>query len=218
MLLAGSVELDMVVGSLRMSRSVFHSEADLQHAFAWAAHELDPRLQMRLETHPEPNARLDLLLSRPETGRHTAVELKYLTAGWSGEVAGERFALRNHGAQDIRAYDVVKDLARVERFVAGRRQWDGLVLVLSNDPSYWSSPRHHRETNAQAFRLHDGNLLHGARAWGPLTGAGTRKGREEDLTLKGSYRCTWTGYATLPGTRGTFRILAFAVQAPAAPR
>ena len=43
------------------------------------------------------------------------MELKYPTALWVGDVASERFELKNHGAQDILAYDVVKDTVRVER-------------------------------------------------------------------------------------------------------
>jgi hypothetical protein len=210
-LLAGSVNLGDLVDRLRRSRPVFHSEADLQHAVAWVAHEMDPRLQVRLETHPEPNVRLDLLVTRADLGQSTAVELKYITASWTGEVTGERFVLANHGAQDVRAYDVVKDLERVERFVAKRPGSDGLVMVLSNDPSYWVSPRHARETNAKAFRLHDGNLIHGTLAWGPRTGAGTSKGRESALTIDGQYMCTWTDFTLLPGHRGQFRLLAIPV-------
>jgi hypothetical protein len=123
--LAGSVSLDEMMARLARSRPVFHSEADFQHAFAWETHQMDPALQVRLETHPEPSVRLDLLLARPDRGTHTVVELKYLTALWSGIVDGEYFALKNHGAQVVRAYDAVKDIARVERFVARRSGWNG---------------------------------------------------------------------------------------------
>src|SRR3954451_1530331 len=36
-----------------------------------------------------------------------------------------------------------------------------------------------------AFRLHDGLVLDGARAWGPGTGPGTSKGRENAIELRG---------------------------------
>lgn len=214
MLIAGSIDLQRVLRVLQVHRPVFHSEADFQHAFAWTAHELDPQMQVRLETHPEPSLRLDLLFSRPDLGLHTAVELKYLTTGWSGQVNGEEFALKSQGAQDIRAYDVIKDITRVERFVSGRTGWNGAVLTLSNDPGYWNAPGHLRETNAQAFRLYEGTMLQGSRAWGPRTGAGTRKNRELDLRLGRSYRCEWTDYSRLPGTRGDFRMLNFIIAGP----
>jgi hypothetical protein len=139
------------LGMLRGSRPVFHSEADFQHALAWAIHLYDPSVRIRLETRPEPGMRLDLLVSRPDSGEHWALELKYLTAAWAGEVDGEHFELLSQGAQDIRAYDVVKDIQRVERFAARQPGLGGAVLVLTNDPGYWLRPTHGRATNAQAF-------------------------------------------------------------------
>lgn len=193
------------------ARRVFHSEADLQHAFAWEVHRLDPLMQVRLETHPHPRARLDLQLSRPDHGRHTAIELKYLTAGWTGEVDGEHFELTNHGAQDVRAYDVVKDIGRIEQFVGDKSGWNGAVIVLANGPNYWGPPTHGRETNAHQFRIHDGNVLEGSRTWGPLTGAGTKLGRETDLSLRRTYRCQWRDFVRLTGPRGLFRLLIFEI-------
>lgn len=206
MLLAGTVRLDEVLSRLAALRPVFHSEADFQQAFAWEARVLDPSLRVRLETRPEPGVRLDLLLTA-EDGKQTAVELKYLVRLWHGEVAGERFELKNQGAQDIRAYDVVKDIVRVERFVAGRPGSNGVVVCLANDSSYWRAPGHGRETNAHAFRIHEGTVLAGSRAWGPMTGAGSSKGREVPLALSGTYRMAWSDYSALPGAHGTFRTL-----------
>ncbi|HEY3736583.1 MAG TPA: hypothetical protein VGL26_04000 [Jatrophihabitans sp.] len=50
-----------------------------------------------------------------------------MTRAWSGVVDGERYELKDHGAQDIRAYHVVKDIVRVEKFIAGRDGADGAV-------------------------------------------------------------------------------------------
>jgi hypothetical protein len=61
--------------------------------------------------------------------RYLAVELKYLTAAWTGEVDGEHFSLLSQGAQDIRAYDVLKDVQRVER----QPGWSGMVLPGTTD-------------------------------------------------------------------------------------
>src|SRR5690349_6857898 len=122
---------------------------------------MDPSLRVRLETHPDPTVRLDLLLSRPDLGQSTAVELKYMTAAWSGDVASESFSLKNHGAQDVRAYDVVKDIARLERFVAAGPGWNGVFLAISNEPSFWRPVTHGRATNADAFRINDGTTLAG---------------------------------------------------------
>ena len=187
------------LGMLRRSRPVFHSEADFQHALAWAIHLSDPSVSIRLETRPKPGMRLDLLVSRPDLGQHLALELKYLTAAWAGDVDGERFELLSQGAQDIRAYDVVKDIKRVEGFITGRSGADGAVIVLTNDSSYWRPPKANDTSNAVAFRLCEGSVLEGLRQWGPRTGAGTRKGREPALHLVGRYELHWRAYSCLPG-------------------
>jgi hypothetical protein len=206
-------DIRLWLAALRRSRQVFHSEADFQHALALAIAASDPGVGVRLETRPVPGMRLDLLASRPGRGRYLAVELKYLTAAWAGEADGEHFELLSQGAQDIRAYDVVKDVERVERLVGNRPSWSGLVLVLANDPAYWSRPAHGRATNADAFRIYEGQELSGTRAWGPRTGAGTMKDRTAAIELRGSYRCHWSEYSSLPGSRGTFQLLALAVSA-----
>lgn len=199
MSVVGLVDLAELMEELARRRPVFHSEADFQLALAWQIQQKHPNLRVRLETRPAPGVHLDLALEEPGTERGTAVELKYLTRRWEGTVNGERYELKNHGAQDIRAYDVVKDICRVEKFIAGREGADGAVIVLSNDPSYWSAPKPNDTSNAAAFRLSDGRELTGTCAWGPNTGSGTRKGRDEELRLTGRYSLRWSPYSPLPG-------------------
>jgi hypothetical protein len=208
LLLANSVALGALIDALRVRRPVFHSESDFRHAFAWTARELEPSLHIRLELRPEPDAHLDILLSQRDCARHTAVELIYLTDTWHGSVDDEQFHLEHHGAHDTRCYDVVKDLERVERLVARHPGWDGLVLVLSNDPRYWHGPD--VDAGAQAFSLEQGTLLHGTGAWGD--GGSASDSGPADVELAGRYSCFWSGYTALPGDRGTFRLLTLAVR------
>lgn len=108
----------------------------------------------------------------------------------------------------------MKDIVRVERFVAERPGSNGAVICcLTNDGSYWNAPSHGRDTNAHAFRIHEGTVLAGSRAWGPLTGAGSSKGREAVLDLAGEYRPSWQDYSVLPGRNGAFRALLVPVPA-----
>lgn len=198
MLIAGSVDLDSVLAELAVVRPVFHSEADFQLAFAWQVQQQDAAMQVRLETRPAVGVHLDLAFSRPDMGRTTAVELKYLTRLWSGIVGGERYELKNHGAQDIRAYDIVKDISRVEKFIFGAANADGAVIVLANDSSYWRPAKIDDTSNAAAFRVSEGVVLNGTRSWGPNTGFGTMKARELPLELAGRYELRWSDYSTLP--------------------
>ena len=186
---------------------MFHSEADFQFAFAWESKRLHPRFDVRLENHPEPSVRLDLQLTDSSTGTGIAIELKYISRRWTGTDRGEHFALKNHGAQDLRSYDVVKDVERVERFVGARPGWTGNVIALTNESSYWRSPNHGRATNADAFRLYEGTVLQGEQNWGPKTG-GTARGRESPLKLRAQYACAWMDYSRIDdSTAGAFRAL-----------
>lgn len=209
--MADQFVVENVLTSLSERRPVFHSEADMQFAFAWTAKEIHPDVEVRLETHPEPKVRLDLQLSWPASGNHVAIELKYMTRSWEGKVDGQWFALRSHGAQDVRCYDVVKDIERVERFVTGKPGWTGYVVALSNDPHYWRPRMHTRKTNADAFRLCEGSRLSGSRAWGPLAGAGTSRGRREPIKLGGEYTLRWRPYSVLEHPPHTFQSLVVGV-------
>lgn len=202
----GGLRLGDVLAALVRERPVFHSEADFQHHLVWTAHMMDPLLRVRLETHPLPGLRLDLLLSDPE-GDRVAVELKYPTRALRVERDGERFELRNHAGQDLIRYDVVKDVCRLERLVGSGVAAQGWMLLLTNDQGYWTPTT--RETVDLAFRLHEGRTLTGRLEWGPSAGSGTTAGREAPLELAGSYQLRWRDYAApAPGPGGEFRLLA----------
>ena len=195
--LAGSnAALDDVLSRLAARRPLFHSEADFQFALAWQIHELDTEIEVRLESRPKAGIHLDVELRRD--GRTTALELKYLTRRWSGEVAGERFDFAS-GVTDLRRYDVVKDLARVEDYVAARPGSNGAVVVLASDPIFWKLPDVARAATADdAFRIHDGAALAGELVWGPTAGPGTTRSREAALVVKGMYPLAWRQYSSDP--------------------
>jgi hypothetical protein len=50
---------------------------------------------------------------------------------------GETFELRNQGAHDIRRYDVVKDIARLEEALAAEAADIDFAVIVNNDPGYW---------------------------------------------------------------------------------
>lgn len=210
--MVGADAIATLMSRLSASRPVFHSEADFQHALAWEAQLVWPEQLVQLETRPAKGMHLDVLLVDPLAGHEVALELKFLTASWQGIAHQEAFNLLSQGAQDIRAYDCVKDVGRVEKLVHNRPSADGAVVVLSNDPNYWTPRSHGRITNAHEFRIHEGAVLSGLRTWGPRTGVGTLRNRESPIALMGSYLCHWRDYSTLPGPSGRFRYLLLAVR------
>jgi hypothetical protein len=206
-----TVDVDSTLAALADRRGVFHSEADFQFGLATILHELYPYLEIRLEVPIAEKITLDMLLIEPTTGDRFAVELKYKTALWVGSDHGEEFNLRNHGADDIGSYDVLKDVERIESLASAGLVTSGAVIFLTNEPLYWKERTEGAsKTNAHEFRVHEGLMITGTRSWGPNTG-GSSKGREQPLSLRGNYPIQWRNYSDVQGRRGQFRHLVFRV-------
>ena len=210
--IAGVVEASSVLEDLSRRRSVFHSEADLQHAFAWSIQQLVPSLEIRLEvltwTQDKRRQHLDLLCWG-DRGR-TAIELKYIKAAWDGNdpITGENVQLLPHAADDLARRDFVFDIARLERVCAMEEQpTDGLAVMLTNVKAMWSAPAHGRPTRDRNFRVHDGRTLSGSLVWGE----GDFSANDRDLS--GTYTVEWRRYCQLPGRNGDFRWLAIPIAA-----
>lgn len=112
------IDLERVTLDLAQTRPVFHSEADFQFSLAILLHELYRDLAIRLDIPQSHRITLDMLITSPSGDDSFAIELKYQSALWSGDVVGQAFHLQNHGADDIGGYDIVKDVARIESLVA----------------------------------------------------------------------------------------------------
>jgi len=213
-LIAGQVGLSEVLAVLAGVRPVFHSEADLQHAFARVLWGLAPQVECRLEarqTVSEGNEHLDLLCIS-SLGR-TAVEFKYVKRAWSGTVGAglleERYALKSHGAPDLARRDFVFDVARLERF-CDRPDQNGLALLVTNESALWQQPKPSvMQSRDREFRLHEGGELSGTLLWGGGDFAPNTR------VLRGTYPLRWRPYSQRPGTGGEFRYLALLVD-PAA--
>lgn len=202
-----------VLRALARRRPVFHSEADLRSSLAVEFERAGT--EVRLETRPRRGIHLDLLLRGDQT---TAIELKYLPTAFTGSIHGELFEIPSRGAQAISRYDVVKDIVRVESLIAEGYADKGWVVALSNDLSYWS-PGYRPDAIDTDFRIHEGEVLSGARRWTERAGAGTTRKREQALSLAGEYTCQWAGYSTCSNEQGgqeRFRYLALSVLSGAA--
>jgi len=199
------ITIEPVMASLSRRRPIFHSEADLQHELAHElrAHDSDLALRLEYPIGVDSRASLDILL-RKGTAQF-GIELKYLCRSVQTTIDGETFMLKHQSAHDIRRYDVVKDIVRMERFAA-RFGAPAAVLIMTNDPAYWSS-RRRPDTIDAAFDLSDLSKLTGTLGWAAAAGAGTTKGRAEPLIVSGTYDLRWHDYSDLGGTGGRFRYL-----------
>lgn len=212
------LDIHDVMAQLAVERPVFHSEADFQHALAWAIHRRLPDAAVRLELpHALPHRPIHLDLWVRHADVAVAIELKYATRTFVADIGGEEYALKNHGAQDILRYDFIKDIQRVEQIVAGRDGVTGYAILLTNDPLIW---RQGKDTSIDAaFHLWEGRTLSETVGWAAHAGAGTTKGRETPLTLHGAYDLRWRDYSEPDPARDVrFRYLAVQVEAGSVPR
>ena len=202
-------ELNAVMADLAVDRPVFHSEPDFQHALAWQLHLRHPAAVVRLEQRIQPSLYVDLVVS--DEGTRAALELKYVTRALTASSAGEAFNLRHDGAHDQRRYDVVGDLARVEHLVTAHHAAVGFVVVLTNDPAYWTPPA--APSGDAAFSIHEGGLLTGTRAWAANAAPAAVHDRELAHHLAGEYVAAWRDYSDVAQgeARGQFRYLAIEV-------
>jgi hypothetical protein len=140
-----------------------------------------------------------------------AIELKYKTAAMTAEVHDELFWLSHHGAPDFGRYDFLKDVMRLERYIASARNSIGYAIMLTNDTSYWSEAG--PTTTAAEFSIHHEREIPSdvEMRWAAHTGfAG---GREQPVLLRSCYTCSWANYSTVAGHR--FRYLLLKVAQPA---
>ena len=206
--------MNAVLTALGSQRPAFYSEADFRHALAWQIQQNHPSLRVRHEVGnviEGPDRRyVDIWL--PD--HRTAIELKYPTRPAVIHYEGEEFDLKDHSAQDLGRYDFCLDISRLERVTTSGRAENGYAVLLTNDYLYWNPPSR-RDTNDAEFRLHEGRNITGTLAWGPRTGAGTMKGRETPLEIRGDYRMEWRDYSRPIGTGDTqFRCLILRVDRP----
>lgn len=202
-----TLDLISAVQTLRVSRPVFWSEADFQHELAMQLGRARPQDRVRLEWPlAGSGVRAVDILVETSVG-HMAIELKYMTQKLACVVEGEEFMLRSQGAQDIRRYDVFKDIARMEELCVRSKGARAAVVVITNDPQYWTNPC--SDTNCSAFSLREGRVATGRLEWGERTGPGTKKNREAAVDLAGQYNVAWNDYSDVGGKFGRFRSAVF---------
>jgi hypothetical protein len=184
-----------ILRELAEQRPAFHSEADFQHALAWELHRQMPLANVRLElprVHAGKVLHVDIWMTHQDT--ILALELKYKTRKLSIEIKAKDFKLLDHSAQDIGRYDFVKDIQRLEQLCSDASGMVGYAILLTNDSSYWAQPKDRNCVDA-AFRIPEGRIINGLLRWNERASSGTMRGREEPLTIEGTYPIHWEEYS-----------------------
>lgn len=207
------IEIIDVLNELSNRRSIFHSEADFQHALAWRIHEKYPDLNIRLEKRAilnEDEIYFDIFAFKDD--ETVAIEVKYKTKDLDAVVTSEKFSLKNQGAQNQGRYDFIKDISRLEKAIEKHSESIGFAIFLTNDESYWKKPRHDVNAADRDFRIHEGKTIEGKLSWKEGTSKGTMSGRAEPIILKDKYILNWKDYSHLEKQNGKFRYLLIRVK------
>ena len=203
------LDVRSLMEGLAESHPIFYSEADFQIALSEKIGELGYETRLEFPSVLGAKKRIDIWIPDAET----LIELKYKTRKFDIRSGSGSFALKNQSADDLGRYDFLKDIHRLEMAVKARTYAKrGIAIMLTNDSLYWRPSSTGRRTGFDEFRLHEGRRVTGPMAWGPTAGPGTRKGREEPISLMGSYKLSWQDYSEYAGKKnGRFRYLAVSV-------
>ena len=192
-------EIDKILNKLSNEREIFYSEADFQHALAWKIHQIYPEIKIRLEYPISVNGSIyyvDIFLKY--NSKCVGIELKYKTKKIECVHKKEKFLLKNQGAQDLGRYDYLWDVYRLEQIKEGRKNFTGYAIFITNDYLYWKDPTH-KDTIDKMFRIHQGKEINSRLSWTEKASEGSKRGREEDIFIKNTYRINWEKYSKLNG-------------------
>ncbi len=199
------LDIQGCINELRKKRHIFVSEADFQLELAWILKDKYPLAKVRCEYTPsfDPNMHIDILVIKD--GKWIPIELKYKTKGCIKELAGDVYNIKNHGAKDVNCYLYLKDIQRIETVRANVPTFEeGYTIFITNEKSYLKSPQK-SDCVYKDFSLAENEVKHGIMDWAEGTGAGTKKGMEEPISLADSYPIHWDEYSKLDDSNtGTF--------------
>lgn len=211
-----SIDMEKIIEKLQGKRQIFCSEADFQLEMAWVIKEMYRDAKVRLEyvlTFNDKKMHIDILVFI--NNEWIPIELKYKTKKskkekMTDQITQEVFNLKNQGAKDIGCYLYLKDIMRIESIKQEVKNnfEEGYAVFLTNDETYLNPPQNN-DCVYKDFSLEHGITKHGELKWAEHTGAGTKKGIEDPIILKGIYKMEWNEFSKVNEERsdGTFYYL-----------
>ena len=198
-----SIDMEKIIKTLQGKRQIFCSEADFQLEMAWVIKELYHDAEVRLESVPTFNDKMHIDILVFISNKWIPIELKYKTknskkGALEDKKTQEVFNLKNQGAKDIGCYLYLKDIMRIESIKQEVKNnfEEGYAVFLTNDKTYLESPQNN-DCVYKEFSLQHGITKHGELKWAEHTGAGTKKGIEEPIKLKGIYKMKWKEFSNV---------------------
>ena len=187
-------DIEMIMEKLSSEKKVFYSESDFQHSLRDKIKENYPDYEVILEWPVligNKHAFIDMVLKKDQ--KIIPIELKYKT----NKLKYNDFDLKHQSANDLACYDYLKDIQRVESLMTNPKFEKGFSIFLTNDLGYLNKP--YSNAGYKEFSIYDGRKIYKDTSlnWGESSGEGTRKGREDPITLKFNYHFKWKDYSNL---------------------
>lgn len=144
---------------------------------------------------------LDLLIK--VNNKKIGIEFKYIVKKYKEVIDGVEYNLRNHSALDIRRYDCLKDISRLEALIEAGKIDDGYFLLITNDSKLWENINNN-ETSDKEFRFYDGGkITAGKKKWQNKAKSGTTKNRNKELVIHNEYNVGFKEYSKLNPANGS---------------
>ena len=198
------LEINDILKFLSKEKPVFYSEKDFQCLLGWQIKEKYPDMEVRSEVPiAKEDGKTEHIDLRVRNGKSKiGIELKYITEEFKTTIDEDKFNLKNHSANDLRCYDILKDIQRLESYVNNGEIDKGYSIVLTNVKSLWCQKKQKKETYYDNFRISDGKTVEGKLCWNKIINGetkkpadGTIKGRTKPIYLQGTYNLNWKEYS-----------------------
>ena len=193
--------------------TVFDSEDDFKFSLAWLIKEkyggdAKIRLEKRMSDNyisknKKGNERIDIFIELQvgNIQKHIGIELKYFTAGLKCQE--KDINLAKQGAENLRRYDALHDVERLEKFKNEGKIDEGFAIWLTNvkklfdcskldksikkDPS--NKPKYYN------FRICDGRTINGKTLnWIKSKDKKSKEKRKDAIEISGNYKIHWEEY------------------------
>ncbi|WP_086243329.1 hypothetical protein [Campylobacter devanensis] len=196
-----SIDMTEIIKTLQKKRQIFCSEADFQLEMAWVIKEMYHDAKVRLEYVPTFDDKMHIDILVFISNEWIPIELKYKTKNskkekMTDQIIQEVFNLKNQGAKDINCYLYLKDIMRIESIKEQEKNnfKESYAVFLTNDKTYLNPPQKNNCVYKD-FSLEREIIKQGELKWAEHTGAGTKKGIEDPIILKGIYKMEWNEFS-----------------------
>lgn len=199
------LDIPFYMQKLAAWRPVFYSEKDFQLSLAWVIKSECSGAEVYLEYVPSSDLSLHVDIIVKHSGKLYPIEIKYKTKKCTIVSDGLNYSLKEHSAKDINSYAYLKDIERIEKLVYNDpdKYEQGYAIMLTNALTYKITPKD--GTIYKAFSIAENEEKKGTMEWNAKASAGTKKGKEDPINIKGTYRIHWNDYSHIDDSKaGTF--------------